>query len=666
MIDEKYWYEELRKVLDKESKLKEQLFFLSEENKKNSNELSVKQKEVEDLKLEVIRLSNALSREQELYSSILSSHSWKITAPFRMFRRLIGKLWSIFLLILKQPHLIIKTFSNLKKYGPIHTWHKIIWKLQGETNTFLEQSIDNVSLDLLRQQNVIILTSKHTYFVAQLFKTNLMKIGKKAKIVFAEELDNNYRDEDLYFVICPNIFNTLPKNYVAFNLEQLISSRWFEEDKNYRKKLENSYALFDYSIKNIEILEDKYDFSYKQIYFMPISYHKELGKSYSDIEESYDVLFYGDDKNPRRQKFLETISKKFKLKIINDSYKDELYQELSKAKIVVNIHYYENALLETTRLYESLSLNRLVISEDAQDSKYYPDLLECVEIVPKDDIEAMVEKIEFYLKNEEARKNKIAKNKQYLRQAPNNFEYFFMRFLLANDWISFDDFYTLASKNVEFKKDIICLTLPETPKRMKEFSKDNSSLNIPFFYGLRHKIGYVGCGLSYKFMAKKALEQNLPYFTICEDDVGFKENFVSEYKEILEYLKNEKNWTVFSGLLAEIKDNAEIKKINGKFIHISDFVSTVFCVYSPEALKCISKYDNRNIKTNNTIDRYIGNSENINTITTYPYLVEQKNEIKSTLWGKQNDVLYSGYFDKSNEDMKRKIQEYQDEIERKN
>ncbi|WP_420108631.1 AAA family ATPase, partial [Mycolicibacter arupensis] len=98
--------------------------------------------------------------------------------------------------------------------------------------------------------------------------------------------------------------------------------------------------------------------SYRQMYYMPIAYlpdyHAVADGERSDKE--YDVLFYGDLNNARRREFIDQIQRKYRVKLIGNLFGEALYRELRKAKVVINVHYYEGALLETTRLYECLSL----------------------------------------------------------------------------------------------------------------------------------------------------------------------------------------------------------------------------------------------------------------------------------------------------------------------
>ena len=102
---------------------------------------------------------------------------------------------------------------------------------------------------------------------------------------------------------------------------------------------------------------------HQQIYYLPIGsvscYKNDLdGREYSNPEEqeSCEVLFYGDTSSKRRQRFLEKLQSRFKVRIVQNIFGEEMVAQLCSAKIVINIHYYENALLETTRIHEVLSL----------------------------------------------------------------------------------------------------------------------------------------------------------------------------------------------------------------------------------------------------------------------------------------------------------------------
>jgi hypothetical protein len=119
----------------------------------------------------------------------------------------------------------------------------------------------------------------------------------------------------------------------------------------------------------------------------------------TDIEPTKicDVLFYGDLKNKRRQAFLKVLGEHFEVRAERSLYGQDLWQAMRQARVVVNIHYYENALLESTRLCECLSLGARVISETATDQGQHPDWEDLLVFTPINDAQAMVRAIQHHL-----------------------------------------------------------------------------------------------------------------------------------------------------------------------------------------------------------------------------------------------------------------------------
>src|SRR5690606_30508872 len=77
-----------------------------------------------------------------------------------------------------------------------------------------------------------------------------------------------------------------------------------------------------------------------------------IGLSSSNIsvnnpaEKEYDFLFYGDsNSSPRRRHFLSKLQEKFSVVVYNNLFGEDMHNAIRKAKVVVNIHYYEGALL---------------------------------------------------------------------------------------------------------------------------------------------------------------------------------------------------------------------------------------------------------------------------------------------------------------------------------
>jgi len=227
-------------------------------------------------------------------------------------------------------------------------------------------------------QNVVIQTLPHTLFVANSLKNALQQCG--CKVTVEVEFKRKLFPHDYYVVICPQEFKYLPppQKRISMQMEQCVSD-WFDEA--YVEILNQSRLVWDYSQKNIEFLNAK-NIAVGKLYYMPVSsvpdYHSmaesTFGKKLS-TEKTIDFLFYGNTNAERRIVLLEKLGQHFKLRIENSLYGFDMLDTISSAKVIVNIHFYEDALLETTRIFECLSLGAKVLSETSTDLEDYPYLL---------------------------------------------------------------------------------------------------------------------------------------------------------------------------------------------------------------------------------------------------------------------------------------------------
>ena len=489
-------------------------------------------------------------------------------------------------------------------------------------------------------KRIDILAVKHTAFVAKLLQGILHSNGIESNILLSEP--DEYENIP-YIIICPQNFSHFPALYAAFQMEQTVSQRWLTDE--YLNILKNAYAIFDYSLVNIDYFS-KDPVLAKKLYYLPIDLCEEMAKEHSEsVEKEYDVLFYGATGNERRMAYLNRIGEEYNIKIISDSFGEALYAEMKKAKIIVNIHFYENALLETTRLYETLSVcDSLIISERSTDPAEEQRLENIVDFVPVDDIDAMMERIEYWLSHEEERQAKTAENRRVLTERANAAKFFLNRFLLANDRLSFEDFYRSSGNFVHFNGNRVCLSLPETTERRAAFDADNR-YDFEVMPGLKHHLGWVGCGLSYKFIFRKALEQAMEQILVCEDDVFFPPDFDERFAAVLDYTARHNDWTIFSGIMADM-GNASIldySEENGEqFVYLDLVISMVFNLYNRAIFKAISQWDytNHDVATN-AIDRYLEKKE-MRVLTTCPFLVGHKEDLDSTLWNGKNTIYTPG------------------------
>jgi GR25 family glycosyltransferase involved in LPS biosynthesis len=484
---------------------------------------------------------------------------------------------------------------------------------------------------------VCILTTRHCLFIASAISNALKRVDIKSNIIF----DRPRRGYAIvpHIVIAPQMFKVLPDQYVAFQVEQTVNSRWLTPQ--YLDSLQNAFAVFDYSLTNIRYFTEQ-GISPSKMYYQPIGPAAiKFNKKNLVAEPDYDVVFYGDPGNERRQLFLTELKKHFRIKIASEVYGDELYEILDNAKVVVNIHYYENALLETTRIWECLSLNKCVVSERSSDMDEHSELYKMVDFVDTGDVQGMIERVFYWLDNGRQQTLHNEDNRKRLEENLNQFEYYFYRFLVATENISFTDFWNLVGDKYKLETDMLCLHLPEYTKRADDFLQGDTH-GFTFFSGLRHRLPWVGCALSYKYMMMLAKKHQFPKITICEDDVEFFPDFGEEWSLIQKYLSSDfTDWDVFSGVMTDLHKEARIlaaDRYNKRQYVITDrLISMVFNIYKKNIYDTIIAWDEMDHDHDtNTIDRYLERHTKLKVATSSPFLVGHKEELHSTIWNFQN------------------------------
>jgi len=233
-----------------------------------------------------------------------------------------------------------------------------------EYETVFIQTIEKFINETNNQNNTVkIFSTKFGNYISNALKYLLLKNNIPSEIIY--NVDHN--DQSLHIILFSQKVEVFPKYYIIYQLEQKDISKWI--DKKYELSILHSLLTFDYSQSNI----DKFHpFLQKKIIFFPIPLIK-LDLLYPNIMlhdiPKNNILFFGSMNNIRRQKLnflqnkLNKSHPKYQIKIINGLYGEKLYQEIINSKIVLNIHFYKGAILETCRINEILSCGRIVISE---------------------------------------------------------------------------------------------------------------------------------------------------------------------------------------------------------------------------------------------------------------------------------------------------------------
>ncbi len=508
-----------------------------------------------------------------------------------------------------------------------------------EVDSNLHQSVDTIDIridHIIKVQPNLrwgVMTTPHTLFMAHLVAKRLREHGWSVDIMTDVPVDFPH---DMYVVICPQMFKVLPlgEKRIVYQMEQSVSSRWFTDD--YLRTLENSRAVLEYSLVNVEFMADK-NVAYPHVYYLPVGADPEYKFAFESPEKTCDVLFYGDDKSsPRRLAMLNILRQHFDVKVCSEVFGTDIAEAILGARLVINLHYYENALLEMPRIQECLSLGVPVVSEVTKDQGDYPELDGCVTFFKEGDEKDMIETVRKALSNPPSNTD-FGKSTQL---GAKRFVFMFDRFLVAQGFLPASHVQHMPLP-ISANSDRIALAMPETIARRLAFEK-SKPVGCTIFDGIRLSPGWVGCGLSYSALARNALKSNVQRLTIMEDDVIHPDDFEVKMNIVHDYLdRRSDQWDVFAGLVAVLHPDARILHLEDykgvRFVTIDKMTSTVCNIYSKKALQILASWDpdHRDDQTN-TIDKYLERQNNIRVVVTLPFLVGHREEVCSTLWGFQN------------------------------
>lgn len=485
------------------------------------------------------------------------------------------------------------------------------------------------------QTGIDILCTRHTEFVARRISASLERLGIKPVRIISD--GSGAASKRLCIVICPQMFTRMPASYIAFQMEQSVSSRWF--DDAYIKRLSEALAVMDYSLTNLRYLQENAGLGHKQLYYVPISNLPPgtLDTTVPSAAPEYDVVFYGDANTPRRRAFLEAIEQRFSLLRVSEVFGDELYAQLRRARVVVNVHYYEGALLETTRLYECLSLGLPVVSETSVDIAEHEVLKPWIRLTPIDDVTAMVDAVGAEL--EQQRASPPAAPEDDIA----DFHFYFTRMLVALGVAEAGQLDTLALPfEAPLLEQGVGLSLPETWQRRDAFMQDYPG--YPVFPGLRHAKGWRGCALSYRYLACRALDAGLGRLDIREDDALLDAAAQQRWTKASALFDASNDYDILCGLMADLADSVNVLDAftrDGEDYVVIDCMTSMVCNrYGPHAMRLLAEWPFADESESNTIDRYL-ERQAIRVLVPLPFIATHRPDSCSTLWHFQN-TTYDG------------------------
>jgi Macrocin-O-methyltransferase (TylF) len=193
-------------------------------------------------------------------------------------------------------------------------------------------------------------------------------------------------------LLSPRDSQAIPSGSIVYNLEQLGSSHL----SSHYYDLSQKHQIWDYSPVNLakwNALPCAFPVLLVEVGFVP-----ELRRIEPQLEQDIDVLFYGS-LNKHRLNVLRRLEEAgAKVHSVFGIYGSERDRLIARAKIVLNVHYYEAQLFEIVRVSYLLTNAKAVVTEPSPD---LGDLKDAVAVFPT---EGLVEGCLDLLRDDEKRR----------------------------------------------------------------------------------------------------------------------------------------------------------------------------------------------------------------------------------------------------------------------
>ena len=252
---------------------------------------------------------------------------------------------------------------------------------------------------------VIVVLSKFIESIGNFFKLIFESRGLGCEIVYSLGLLDCIEStlDKMYLIVYSDQTHlAVPNKYIFYQVEQ-SNSKFLTDTKLLKRTLymmTKAEQVWEYTSVTRPIYS-KYCGNKLKWVPMPYYYIGNIPMKDFNLCE-YDVFFYGHP-NKRRKNILNELSKYLNIKIGYGYYEDKKIKYIQKSKIILNLHFYKDAGLETCRINEILNYNKLIVSEssplDSTNMQLYSD---CVIFVDEIDdnlsnIKKIIKTIKFYL-----------------------------------------------------------------------------------------------------------------------------------------------------------------------------------------------------------------------------------------------------------------------------
>jgi len=362
-----------------------------------------------------------------------------------------------------------KIFDNEQDKIEENNQDKIFDNEQDKIEENNQDKIFDNEQDKIFEYTFIIYTTNIGLLIAESLGHMLIKLNFTYRIVLEITIDdineNRKNPHEIYIILFPQTLKNFPdvNKYIIYQLEQYKQSKWINDE--YKKKIENSIFTWEYSLENYNNFEPKYK---KKIFYLPVPIIKIVHDN-KPTTYKYDLIFVGAP-NKRRTDIIRELKKRYKVLFLTKTFNNDLYDKMEQSKIILNLHYYKNAILETTRINEALFNNKLVISEEPDEYDYFNKNMYEQNVVFIDEIKDDLSNIKFLYKNidkylDNNRYNsKIIENNDFINKIYEFSFYFFYKSLYKNNLIktninyNFKNINLIIKEKMKYIKNIIVIT----------------------------------------------------------------------------------------------------------------------------------------------------------------------------------------------------------------
>jgi SAM-dependent methyltransferase len=216
--------------------------------------------------------------------------------------------------------------------------------------------------------------------VVEIFSNGLSSLGFEP--IVSKELHPNSSGRAI--VLGANFFSEsellpLTRDSVIFNVENVQSVFITDE---YRRILRN-FHVWDYSAANAAKLSHILE---RPVRYAKLFYVDQLSRISHASEKDIDVLFYGSF-NPRRQAILDGLRLRgLRVEAVFNVFGPDLDALIARAKVVINMHFYDNGHLEMIRLFDLLANRCAVVSECNSGELADADMAKALVLAPYDQL----------------------------------------------------------------------------------------------------------------------------------------------------------------------------------------------------------------------------------------------------------------------------------------